>query len=33
MPVSVMRYLAFLPETEEKEFMLALADYSINREV
>ena len=25
--------IAFLPETEEKEFMLALADYSINREV
>lgn len=30
---SAKAYLSILPDSEDKEFMLALADYSINREV
>ena len=30
---SAKAYLSILPESEDKEFMLALADYAINREV
>ena len=30
---SAKSYLDILPESEDKEFMLSLADYAINREV